>query len=247
MPITTKQSRRNPKWHRDELILALDLYFNLKGSITSTNPEIIELSKTLNKLPIFKEKPDEEKFRNPNGASMKLSNFLAVDPNYHGRGLNRGGNLEKVIFEEFQDNREELGRFANTIRQAVEIPDLALKLYEIHEEVEEEKLEFREGKTLYKLHKYKERNSKLVLAKKTQHLKKYGALDCEACTFNFQVKYGDLGMGFIECHHQVPLNQYDGVQETKLSDLVLVCSNCHRMLHRSMDMLNIELLKSIIN
>ena len=45
---------RNPKWHRDEIILALDLYFDKDlGTISSKNPKIIALSELLNKLPIF--------------------------------------------------------------------------------------------------------------------------------------------------------------------------------------------------
>ena len=71
---------RNPKWHRDEIILALDLYFRLDpGQISARNPAIIELSKVLNKLPIHEERPDSVKFRNPNGVGLKLSNFLAID------------------------------------------------------------------------------------------------------------------------------------------------------------------------
>ena len=239
-------AQRNPKWHRDEIILALDLYFNIKGSISHTNPAIIELSNLLNKLPIFKERPDSVRFRNANGVAMKLGNLLAVDPSYHGKGLNSGGKLEKEIFFEYQNRKEELRRIAKTIREAASNPELSLKLYEIKDDIEEDHTEFREGKVLYKLHKFKERNSKLVLAKKAQHLKKYGALDCEACSFNFQVKYGDLGKGFIECHHQVPLHQYDGFQETKLDDLVLVCSNCHRMLHRGMESYKLESLKQLM-
>ncbi|WP_439475705.1 HNH endonuclease [Algoriphagus formosus] len=241
-------SQRNPKWHRDEIILALDLYFNLEpGQITSSNPAIIELSQVLNRLPIFKERPDAVRFRNPNGVSLKLSNFLAIDPNYHGKGMQSYSQLDKRIFSEFQSNQIELKRIAKTIREAVENPTLNLSLYEMKEDVEEESLEFKEGRVLYKIHRYKERNSKLVLAKKVKHLKKYGNLDCEACTFNFQVKYGDLGKGFIECHHQIPLNQYDGIQETKLEDLVLVCSNCHRMLHRGMETVTVQNLKGLIN
>jgi hypothetical protein len=35
---------RNPKWHRDEIILALDLYLDKeRGSIDKSNPKIIEL------------------------------------------------------------------------------------------------------------------------------------------------------------------------------------------------------------
>jgi len=238
-------AQRNPKWHRDEIILALDLYFKLEpGQIHGRNPAVIELSEVINRLPIFDIRPDAERFRNPNGVGLKLSNFLAIDPDYHGKGMQSYSKLDKLVFDEFSSKRNELSRIASTIRTTVADPQLRMKLYEINEEPEEALLEFREGRVMYRLHKYKERDTKLVLAKKTQHLKKYGALDCESCDFNFQVKYGDLGKGFIECHHQIPLYQYEGIQETHLDDLALVCSNCHRMLHRGMDTLSVGDLRS---
>lgn len=50
---------RNPKWNRDEIILALDLYFDKeRGSIDANNSKIIELSNLLNSLSIFENKPD---------------------------------------------------------------------------------------------------------------------------------------------------------------------------------------------
>lgn len=62
------EKKRNPKWQRDELILALDLYFQLEpGQIHARNPLVIDLSDTLNKLPIHRDKEEYEKFRNPNG------------------------------------------------------------------------------------------------------------------------------------------------------------------------------------
>ena len=66
---------RNPKWHRDEVILALDLYYDLKsGEMNSNNPEVIKLSELLNRLPIHTNRPDQEKFRNANGVNLKLGN-----------------------------------------------------------------------------------------------------------------------------------------------------------------------------
>lgn len=45
---------RNPKWIRDEVVLALDLYFQLEpGQIHSKNPLIIKLSELLNELTKF--------------------------------------------------------------------------------------------------------------------------------------------------------------------------------------------------
>ncbi len=40
---------KNPKWHRDEIILALELYFRTEpGAMHNHNPEVIELSEILN-------------------------------------------------------------------------------------------------------------------------------------------------------------------------------------------------------
>ncbi len=109
---------KNPKWHRDEVILALDLYFDKNiGSINSNNPKIIALSELLNRLPIHTHKPDQQKFRNPNGVVMKLANFKALDPNYKGKGLEAYSKLEKEVFEEFCLDTERLHNIANVIRQ----------------------------------------------------------------------------------------------------------------------------------
>lgn len=58
-------------------------------------------------------------------------------------------------------------------------------------------------------------------------------LKCQICGFDFNEVYGTLGEGFIEVHHRVPL--YSLEQEiipNPKTDLICVCSNCHRMLHR---------------
>lgn len=53
----------------------------------------------------------------------------------------------------------------------------------------------------------------------------------EACGFDFEAMYGPRGAGYIECHHVVPLHEA-GEGWNKLSDLALICANCHRMIHR---------------
>lgn len=57
-------------------------------------------------------------------------------------------------------------------------------------------------------------------------------LDCMACGFSFQKTYGDLGKGFIEVHHVVPLSELERTETDPRTDLVVLCSNCHRMVHR---------------
>ena len=112
---------RNPKWHRDEAILLLDLYFDKNlGSINSNNPKIIALSEFLNRLPIHTHRPNPQKFRNPNGIVMKLANFKALDPNYNGKGLKAYSKLEKEVFEEFCSDIERLHKIVHKIRQALD-------------------------------------------------------------------------------------------------------------------------------
>ncbi|MBV2227622.1 HNH endonuclease [Sphingobacterium mizutaii] len=65
---------------------------------------------------------------------------------------------------------------------------------------------------------------------------------------NFSDLYGIHGKGFIECHHIFPIAKH-GKRTTTLDDLALVCSNCHRMLHRKnidSGFYTIEELKSLV-
>ena len=237
---------RNPKWHRDEIIFALNLYLDpYRGYIDSRNPNIIELSNLLNMLPFFEVKPDSEKFRNPNGVSLKMSNFLALDPKYHGRGMSSYSKLDKKIFDEFYNDRQRLIKISNAIKGIAQNEKLNSELKYIEND-EESILDFvQEGQVLYRLHKYRERNSKIVNFKKKDILQKTGELRCEVCNFSFESEFGELGKGFIECHHIKPISTYDSSLTTQIEDLALVCSNCHRMLHRNISSLSINDLKEI--
>lgn len=87
-----------PKWTREELILALDLYFqepSARGS--ESHPNVQDLSEVLRSLPANSTHIADPKFRNPSGVGMKLSNSLRFDPEHRGAGLARGARLEKVI------------------------------------------------------------------------------------------------------------------------------------------------------
>ncbi|MBU8694127.1 HNH endonuclease [Bacillus altitudinis] len=232
---------RNPKWSRDELILALDLYYRIPSSkISSTNEEVIKLSQLLNQIPSSDQFKDQT-FRNPNGVSMKLNNFKRLDPDVKGPGLVRGGKLEEIIWNEFSNNRDSLFEVASMIKKAIYVKD---EYSLVHSQEEEEY--FPEGKLLFRLHKNRERDSNLVKKFKEKALIK-GELHCSVCGFDFYKTYGEIGKGFIECHHTVPISKYDfNGGKTKLSDLILVCSNCHRMLHRRRPWLTVQELKKLL-
>ncbi len=183
----------------------------------------------LNKLPIHSNRPDEEKFRNPNGVTLKLCNFLALDPNYTGKGMVSYSKLDEAVFNEYFENLNELRDVAEGIKKITLSSNYSANVSAIETDENEENV--REGKVLYKMHKVRERDRKIITKKKAKVLSEKGKLECECCGFDFEKTYGELGKGFIECHHIVPLNKFNDSKETKLEDLALVCSNCHRMLH----------------
>jgi 5-methylcytosine-specific restriction protein A len=233
----------NPNWTRDELILALDLYFEIDfvHNRSDRNPKIEELSNLLNALPIHEAHFRNEYFRNPSGVYMKLNNFLRLDPRYPGKGLDAGSKLDEVVWNEFSSDLSKLRRTAQFIRDGSSLvsPSSAI-------EDSEDGAEFPEGKILTRIHNQRERNSTLTKKKKKKVLSSTGKLECEVCGFDFRAVYGDLGLGFAECHHIVPLSSLEPGHKTKLSDLAIVCANCHRMLHKSREWLSIEKLKGLI-
>lgn len=236
--------KRNPKWHRDEIILALYLYFlEDRGSIDKKNPKVIALSKLLNKLPIVTDRPDKEKFRNPNGVALKLSNLNSVET---GKGMKNLSKLDRKIFDEFSEKRDLLNSIVAQIIHINNDDSIRLEILAIEEDEQTWNDSVIEGSIIYKLHKSRERSVKIVAMKKKWASERYGKLVCEVCEFDFLEYYGELGADFIECHHRTPLSSLKVSSKTSLADLALVCANCHRMLHKKIDVLSIEDLKGLI-
>lgn len=70
---------------------------------------------------------------------------------------------------------------------------------------------------------------------------------CKVCSFDFSKTYGKLGTDFAEAHHIVPLSSNEKLRNTTVEDLITVCANCHRMLHRMDGKSNdVEKLKKIM-
>ncbi|WP_282054413.1 HNH endonuclease [Maribacter luteus] len=85
-------------WTREELILAINLYCKLPfGKLHKLNPQIIHLAGLIG--------------RTPSSIALKLGNFASLDPSLKARGIKGASNtskLDKVIWNEFYNNWEEL-------------------------------------------------------------------------------------------------------------------------------------------
>jgi 5-methylcytosine-specific restriction protein A len=85
----------------------------------------------------------------------------------------------------------------------------------------------------YRMHRVSERNPKA-----SRLAKKHHGYSCQACGFSFLKRYGTLGDGYIEAHHLRPISSLaEGVKVTYAvpTDFAVLCSNCHRMIHRTSD------------
>ncbi|MGR6545713.1 HNH endonuclease [Paenibacillus tundrae] len=107
---------------------------------------------------------------------------------------------------------------------------------------EARKIEYKEGKELLELHKVYERDPQLIKDAKKRFKKMNGELYCEACGINFEKMYGERGKDYIEGHHKKPVSKMKEGETTKIEDIGMLCSNCHRMIHR-FPMVSIEELK----
>lgn len=100
-----------------------------------------------------------------------------------------------------------------------------------------------EGGKKAKLIAYFERNPALRVAAVAFH-----GTSCKACGFNFEAAYGEHGRNYIEVHHIVPISTLPEPSSINpKEDLTVLCSNCHRMVHRKRETpLSVEELRDIL-
>jgi len=89
---------------------------------------------------------------------------------------------------------------------------------------------------------YYERDPKLRYAALAHH-----GRTCKVCGFNFEAHYGERGRDFIEVHHMKPVFPARQASVLPETDMTVVCSNCHRMIHRYHNhVMSVEELKKML-
>src|SRR5690606_34566760 len=163
------QGHGNPKWTRDETILALDLYLQLDGLVPSPrSAPVIDLSNILRSLPYHQEASKQPTFRNPDGVGFKLMNIRQVAT---GKGLGNVSNMDRQVWAEFVHRKDEVHEIANAIKEGIEIAGPE-PLPDIDQELPE-------GRLLTALHVRRERNPKL--RKLLLDAWRPGGLRCQVC------------------------------------------------------------------
>lgn len=120
--------------------------------------------------------------------------------------------------------------FANEIvsGKTITIEEVNIILNSIDVEIDyvedEENIELDEGENIKRIINSRKRNKKARELKLKQIIKKYGKAFCEVC------KEDDVVV--LDIHHdKVQVINMEEGHKTKLSDLRVICANCHRKVH----------------
>lgn len=250
LPSTGQPEQRDPMndgsaqdlpWEREELILACDLVArNGWRQLAPTDPRVVELSELLKRLPLHPLNIRRENFRNTNSVVRKTADIVTSRPGYPGRPT-KGGRSTKRVTAEFMTDETAMKLVAELIREAEARGEFA----RLEGPVADEQASATEGRLLIRRHVAYERNPALRKRKLAAVLRTGKSLACEACGFDFEDTYGERGKGYIECHHVVPLHVAPS-RITRLSDLVLLCANCHRVIHARPPWLTLAELRALI-
>ncbi|MGY2118913.1 HNH endonuclease [Nocardia gipuzkoensis] len=237
----------DPPWTRDELILACDLIMdNGWRQIRESDPRAKELSELLKRASIHPPERRSPKFRSTGSVSRKTADLETARPDHEG-GKTRGSKEGREVLDDFMNSPHEMHAAAVEIRNGILSGEFSAGLTEevTWDIAFPEDVGFREGRLLAGRYFRRERDRRLRARKIADFLKTADRVRCEVCYFDFEAVYGPHGSNYIECHHVVPLH-VSGETETRLADLILLCSNCHRMIHYRAQWLHPDDLRTLV-
>lgn len=216
-------------WTRSEVILACSLLAANKWKwMHPRDPRAVELSELLRLSPEHPTSSRADTFRNPNGVVRKMQDLQSRLPGYAGLPTH-GSRIDREVLQEFLDHPAEMELIAERVRTAIRRGEASPVV--VAEVVADFELTASEGAIIIAAHIMRERNPRLRAEKIRDALSTGSKLACEVCGFDFAEFYGDRGNEYIEVHHALPLHE-SGLTTTRLNDLILLCANCHRMIHR---------------
>ncbi|QFZ76131.1 HNH endonuclease [Streptomyces fagopyri] len=214
-------------WTRDELVLACALVAeNEWRELRTTDQQVQDLSQLLSRLPLHDGAAADPKFRPPGSVSLKAGNIVTARAEYRGAPM-KSGRLTSEVVADFTDRPDQMLATAKAVRAGMASAEIIGT-----PAPEGEADAAREGQLLTRWALHRERSRPLRDRKIRAVLEEGGTLHCEVCSFDFSTAYGELGAGYIEVHHRLPLH-ISGVTETRIADLALLCADCHLMCHKS--------------
>lgn len=237
----------NPVWNHDETLLVLNLYLQKSKKIPSANSkEVKELSALLQSLPFHNGLNRNDTFRNVDGVYMKMQNLDSARQQIdEGKSPRIScSKMDRQIWSEYGNQPAKVNELAERIQIASkEVSGSSFSDDEIEED-------FSEGVMITRLHRMRERH-RGIRAKIIEKARKIKALQCAACGTKGQPGFESANESIFEIHHIQPLSKVASAgTRTKISEVCLLCANCHKLVHRmirdSGDWLSLEKFKAVI-
>ena len=231
--LTKYKHKGQPSWTPYECALLLEYtQLVLAGKINRTDATR-ELSEKLRQTAIDNGDTIDEKYRNVGGVSLQMScmEYLLTDGQ---QGMDKAGNNFKSIVKIYQEN---YGVFKAILNNEQTDTNNVLNQDSIQLSGVEKKQK--------KLHFVYEGRLSASDIKKIKDSRGY---KCEACGMTFKERYPGLDDDFIECHHKIPYSRLKEHEERSMkpSDFLILCPNCHAMIHRLPDPGDLDTLKEIL-
>ncbi len=173
------------------------------------------------------------------GLKIEAVNLESILPLYKVSN-NKVSNLIDISFDKITSTTE---IYINSLENQDDLIDLSVDEYN-NEFCD--LIEGYEGDEKLFIHKVKERNYSFMKKCKELYAQKDKYLHCEICNFSFYERYGEIGLNFIEGHHIYPIAELTEETKMKSTDIIMICSNCHKMIHRQYPCLTQDNLREII-
>lgn len=170
--------------------------------------------------------------------AMGILHYIGLKNDF--KGLFQECTVDEAI-EIIEDANDEAYKLLLTILKGND-NQKSLFEYDIELETDNEFTSVEGGKRCIYTTRY-ERNPKL----RREAINIHGTT-CAVCGFDFYKRYGEIGKDYIEIHHIKPLFEIsESIEVNPQTDLIPVCSNCHRMIHRKRnEVMSIEKLKACL-
>ena len=227
---------RQPKWTLDEVILAVNTYFEIGDvkKVTSDNLLVIELSKLLRGLPIHKNTDDT--FRNVTGVEMTLKCVASLDEKAK-YSMRTATKLQKQVYDCFVDKRTYLRELAGAIKDCVPLP------FDYYAPMDFNG--FMAGNILYLYHLYIENQSIAVTTTKKDFYSRKKS-KCTACGIDLFDIYGEKGYELLEQHYTENIINYRNGMNILPGRFVALCPSCHKLAHTSPNLFQLSSLTSAV-
>ncbi|MDH7578821.1 MAG: hypothetical protein QHH75_13640 [Bacillota bacterium] len=217
---------RQPKWTIDEVILAVNTYFEIGDvrKVAIDNPLVIELSKLLRSLPIHKN--TDATFRNVAGTEMTLKCVASLDKKAK-YSMRTATKLQKKVYCYYADKKMHLKELADAIRACLPLP------FDYYEPMDFNG--FMAGNILYLYHLYLENKSRAAAMIKEDFYNRKKS-KCTCCDIDLSVLFGEKGYELLEQHYTEKIINYHNGMDILPGKFAALCPTCHRLAHTSPDL-----------